>query len=50
MKKSADSNNTKFPPSVVNYTPEVPLLVSNRVPTQTHISVFLEFVNEMHTR
>lgn len=52
MKKSADSNNTTAPlPSpVFRFIPQrFPSLVSNHVPAQTRISVFLESVNEMHT-
>lgn len=50
MKKSADSHNSTVPP-VLCFTPQrFPTLVSNHVPAQTLISVFLDFVNKMHTR
>lgn len=43
MKKSANFNSTTTP------LPVFPLLTSNHILAQTHISVILEFVNEMHS-
>ena len=49
MKKSADSNITAVQPVLCLTSQRFPQLAPNHAPPQTHISVFLEFVNEMHT-
>lgn len=52
MKKSADSQFYSSTPQCCGLHPHwiPPMLVSNRVPAQTLISVFLEFLIKMHTR
>lgn len=49
MKKSADSNNTTVTPVLCLTSQRFLPLVWNHVPAQTHVSVFLESVNETHT-